>query len=296
MKLLLCSLLLGTALRAFCGPAAVGSVSVRTPATENRNVTVYYRVPKDYNPARQENYRVLVIFGGRNCSGKGEAGGGLGWGDWADEQGVFLVSPGFKNDDYWDPKKWSGRALLHALDAIKKRYRICTEKLLYYGYSAGSQAANLFPAWRADLTRAWVSHACGVFHNPSARMKAVPGLVTCGDADVSRYVISRRFVEENRRYGVNIIWKSFPNVPHDVPPDSLKLARAFLTYYHRLYFSDLSGNKFGRIEKQEVRFVGDDVENLYYPANSPLAKNIMEEDQVLFPSEAIAAAWGKKAK
>lgn len=296
MKFWISILLLGIASRVFSGPAAVESVSVKTPAPENRNVTVYYRVPKDYNPARQENYRVLVIFGGRNCSGKGEASGQLGWGAWADEQGVFLISPGFKDDEYWDPKKWSGKALLHALGAIGKKYRICTEKLFYYGYSAGSQAANLFPAWRADLTRAWISHACGVFHNPSARMKAVPGLVTCGDADISRYIISRRFVEENRRFGVNIIWKSFPNVPHDVPPDSLKLARAFLTYYHLLYLSDLSKNRFGQTPKQEVRFIGDDVENLYYPASSPLAKSITEEDRVLFPSEAIAAAWGKKAK
>lgn len=296
MKHWLTVLLLGVALRAYSGPAAVESVSVRTPAPENRNVTVYYRVPKDYDPARPESYRVLVIFGGRNCSGQAEAGGRLGWGAWADEQGVFLVSPGFKDDEYWDPQKWSGRALLHALGAIKKKYRICTGKLLYYGYSAGSQAANLFPAWRADLTRAWVSHACGVFHNPSARMKAIPGLVTCGDADISRYIISRRFVEENRRCGVNIIWKSFPNVPHDVPPDSLKLARAFLTYYHLLYFSDLSRSKMGRIEKQTVRFVGDDIENLYYPADSPIAKSIADEDRVLFPSEEIASAWGKEAK
>ena len=70
-------------------------------------------------------------------------------------------------------------------------------------------------------------------------MKDIPGLVTCGDADTARYIISRNFVERSRRKGINIIWKSFPNHPHDVPPDSLKLARAFLTYYHELYKEDL---------------------------------------------------------
>ena len=41
--------------------------------------------------------------------------------------------------------------------------------------------------------RAWVSHACGVFHEPTGRMKDTPGLVTCGDADQARYIISRNF-------------------------------------------------------------------------------------------------------
>ena len=64
----------------------------------------------------------------------------------ADRHGVFLVAPGFKDDKYWEPQRWSGRALLGALAAIRKSYDIDTSKLLYYGYSAGSQAANLFAA------------------------------------------------------------------------------------------------------------------------------------------------------
>ena len=75
--------------------------------------------------------------------------------------------------------------------------------------------------------RAWVSHACGVFHEPSERMKDVPGMVTCGDADTIRYVISREFVDSCRRIGVNIIWKSFPNkmVFKEKAEDEFKLTR-----------------------------------------------------------------------
>ena len=186
-------------------------------------------------------YRVLVIFGGRNTDGKADASGRMGWVKWCDDNGIFLVAPGLKNDNYWDPEAWSGKALQKALRQLKRKYNICTDKILYYGYSAGSQASNLFAEWRPGSCRAWVSHACGVFHKPTRRMKDTPGLVTCGDADQARYIISRNFVEASREKGVNIIWKSFPNHPHDVPPDSLKLARAFLAYYHELNRDDLIG-------------------------------------------------------
>ena len=123
-------------------------------------------------------------------------------------------------------------------------------------------------------------------------MRGVPGLVTCGDADLQRYIISRRFVEESRRKGVNIIWKSYPNHPHDVPPDSLKLARSFLEYYHRLYPEDL--NRFTRTaesKEHQILYVGDDQDHVVYKAGTPEALNILPEDRVYFSSEAIARAW-----
>ena len=53
-----------------CGQAQVtSSVQVATMAPNNRTVAVYYRVPKGYDASRQESYRVLVIFGGRNVTG-----------------------------------------------------------------------------------------------------------------------------------------------------------------------------------------------------------------------------------
>lgn len=276
-------------------PATVESVTVKTRAPNNREAPVHYRVPKDYDAARPEKYRILVIFGGRNSSGKNEAGGALGWGAWADEYGIFLVSPGFRDDEYWDPKEWSGKALMDAVGMIGKQYRVCGDRLFYYGYSAGSQAANLFANWRPGSVRAWVSHACGVFHEPGPRMRSVPGLVTCGDADIARYIISRRFVDKNRKFGISILWRSFPNSPHDVPPDSLRLARAFLTYYHTRYLSDVSSTVFGA-EKESVLFVGDDQENIYYPADSPKVKTIAAEDRVPLFSKELASAWGRAAK
>ena len=273
------------------------NVKIKTHAPENKKVTVWYRVPKGYDEKSKDLYRVLVVFGGRNNNGKGMANGGLSFGRWADKNKIFLVSPGFKNDEYWYPQSWSGRALLKAIAKIKKKYKICTNKMLFYGYSGGSQCSNLFPAWKPELCRAWVSHACGVFHEPTRRMVNVPGLVTCGDADLRRYIISRRFVDESRKKGVSIIWKSFPNHPHDVPPDSLKLARAFLEYYHKKYISDLNGHlQTARVEKEKVLFVGDDQEARFWPAGTRYAKRIDQEDRIEFPCKELALAWGEEAK
>lgn len=271
----------------------IASVAVKTRAPENKEVEIWYRVPSSYSEKSTKQYRVLILFGGRNCKGKAEVSGKLGWSKWADQNEVFLVAPGFRNDAYWEPEKWSGAALVKGLKAIQKKYNICIDKLLFYGYSAGSQASNLFPAWKPENTRAWVSHACGVFHEPHWKMRGVPGLVTCGDADMQRYLISRNFVENSRKKGVNIIWRSFPNHPHDVPPDSLKLARAFFTYYHETYSNDLGMAVFAGKRKNPQEFVGDDLEGKFYPAGSPKARNVIFEDRVFLPSAEIAKAWGR---
>lgn len=264
------------------GEAGAEFVTVATKAPHNQEATFWYHVPAKYDAKRKKPYPVLVYFGGRNCKGKDEASGKLGWSDWADANGAFLVCPGFQDDNYWEPEKWSGQALFDALSAIKRKYKIDDSKICYYGYSAGSQAANLFPAWRPARARAWVSHAYGVFHEPRAAMRGVPGLVTCGDADSARYVISRAFVEKARRKGVDVIWKSFPNHPHDVPPDSLRLARAFLSYC-------ISGKKGG------VSFIGDDQDGVYYPADSAEAEFVVSSDRVRLPDIAVAEAWGEPA-
>lgn len=282
---------------AWCGFAAeavIDCVKVAAKSEINPVVTVWYRVPRNYNKTGSEKHRVLVLFGGRNCDGKPEVSGKLGWTEWADLNGIFLVAPTLKDDDYWEPEKWSGRALLSALDAIALKYRILTKGLLYYGYSAGSQASNLFPAWRPDLCQAYVSHACGVFHKPSLRMKNVAGLVTCGDADIARYVLSREFVGKYRTLGMPIIWKSFPNHPHDVPPESIRLAQEFLAHYHWKNLVETDGS--ASVPSQGKQFVGDDADGVYYPADSSASMDIMEEDKIVLPSLALADAWGRPGR
>ena len=281
---------------------SVESVTVRTRAANNPAPKVWFRVPDGYKATKGRTWRTLVIFGGRNCAGSNEVSNVIGWAKWADRHGVFLVAPGFRDDQYWEPQAWSGRALLNALAEIRKSYDIDTSKLLYYGYSAGSQASNLFAAWRPDLCRAWVSHACGVFHEPNTRMKGVPGLVTCGDADAARDILSRDFVAKARKVGQPVIWKSFPNHPHDVPPGSLALARAFLGHWHETKCGELGeavaqerdppGKD--RDKRGPPRFVGDEPEGVYWPVGSPEAASVPVDDRVELPDRAVAAAWGRE--
>ena len=114
-------------------------------------------------------------------------------------------------------------------------------------------------------------------------MRGIPGLVTCGDVDAARYVISRDFVAKARKRGIDVIWKSFPNHPHDVPPDSLALAKEFLA-------ACIEGKFAGR---RAGTFVGDDQDAVYYPAESAEAEFIEPADRVRLPTAAIASAWGR---
>ncbi|HCG20631.1 MAG TPA: hypothetical protein DER26_06515 [Verrucomicrobia bacterium] len=275
---------------AYAAEPEIDCVEVKTRAKENALVKVWYRVPRNHDANGKGLSRILILFGGRNSDGKPEVSGKLGWTEWADLNGIFLVSPTLKNDDYWEPEKWSGRAMQDALAQIAAKYRIATSGLLYYGYSAGSQASNLFPAWRPDLCRAYVSHACGVFHTPTSLMKDVAGLVTCGDADTARYVISRRFVEKCRSLGISIVWKSFPNHPHDVPPGSVRLAQEFLAHHHWTHPEDLGRERVH--SSPPPTFVGDDADGVYFPSGSADAEGVMDEDRVALPSESVALAWG----
>ena len=292
-RLIFAALALAAAFSASASEPVIDSLDIRTSSPKNPLVKVWYRVPKDYDAQRSLRYRILVLFGGRNSDGRPEVSGKLGWTEWADLNGIFLVSPTLKDDNYWDPAKWSGRALLDALQALAVRYRIATSGLLYYGYSAGSQASNLFPAWRPVLCRAYVSHACGLFHKPTAGMRKVAGLVTCGDTDTARYIISRDFVSKCRALGIPVVWKSFSNHPHDVPPGSIRLAKEFLAHYHWMHSEDLGGS----LRRTEmVAFVGDDSDGVYYRAGSVEAADIMPEDKVVLPSESVAAAWGSPGR
>ncbi len=268
-------------------------ILISTSSPNNQSVAFLYRIPANYN--KDALHTILVFFGGRNTDGKADASGRMGWGKWCDENNVFILAPGFKDDDYWEPEKWSGQALLDALAELEKNYNVDTEHLLYYGYSAGSQASNLFAAWRPDLCIAWVSHACGYFHKPTEAMRNTPGLVTCGDTDVARYVISRRFVRDYRAMGVEILWKTLPNHRHEVPMTSLELARAFLEYHLKHHRQRGSAAKTTE-ETVSYPFVGNDLTGDYYPANSPKVQAIKEEERVKLPDREIAEAWRKAAE
>lgn len=274
----------------------ISFVTVKTTATENKNLKVFYRVPKNFSKDGEKLYRVMVLFGGRNCNGENLVKSNMV--DFADANDVFTVAPSFKNDEYWQPEKWSGRAILSALAEIEKSYPIRTDRIIYCGYSAGSQAANLFAAWRPDICIAWVSHGCGVWHKPSRKMQNVPGLATCGEADVGRYELTKKFAIDSRRKGISVIWKSYPNTPHEVHPDAMKMTKIFLEYHHITNIADLLPEKKKDVVKFKpvAKYIGDDQEGRYWEVGSRSIKNIEVEDRVEFYSKDLAEAWGTEAK
>ena len=266
---------------------------IPTMAPNNREAVFHCRVPKGYEEKRSERYRVLVYFGGRNTTGENEAKGEHGWDKWADENGIFILCPGFRDDDYWEPAKWSMDALLRALAQLKRTYNVCTARILYFGYSAGSQASNLFAAWRPALCRAWAAAGCGLFHQPHPGTRGMPGLVTCGEADQKRYLISRSFVRQAHAFGEPVIFQTTFNGGHEVASEAMELARAFLKFYHDFYRNDLLNPPAPTTLQPTVKYIGDDMEGCYYEASSPQVKNIRPEDRVFFPDLSIARAWGE---
>ena len=58
---------------------SVSHITVRTRAENNRNASVWYRVPENYREISGRKWRVLVIFGGRNCGGSNEVSNTIGW-------------------------------------------------------------------------------------------------------------------------------------------------------------------------------------------------------------------------
>ena len=81
---------------------------------ENPVVQFNYREPANYDITLKSKYRLLIYFGERNTTGENEVKS-KSWGNWCDKNGVFLIVPSYKNDNYWEPQKWSGKALLEAI-------------------------------------------------------------------------------------------------------------------------------------------------------------------------------------
>ena len=134
----------------------------------------------------------------------------------------------FKDDDYWEPQKWSGKALEDALTELAKRTHRKNFTLLYYGYSAGGQSANLFYAWQPKQVIAWGAHGCGVWCDPAKIPTPCPALITCGIQDKERWEISRNFVQRAGESGWRRTWCDLPG-DHEFSPAALQLAHSFFT-------------------------------------------------------------------
>ena len=99
------------------------------------------------------------------------------------------------------------------------------------------------------------------------------------------------------RGGSQILWKSYPNLNHNVAIESARFAQDFFSHYHELYRDDLDPRRRNpKPASETVAFIGDDQEGEYWPARDKIVRHIAKEDRVHLPSEALAEAWGKPAR
>lgn len=253
---------------------------IKTEAPNNKQLEVAYRAPKisednKYSPA------ILVMFGGRNWKAA-KTFRTYKFNQLADKYNVYLVSPSFKDDEYWHPEKWSGEALFEAIDRLKTKFNLNEPDLYYYGYSAGGQCANLFYFYKPESICAVGIHACGVFSAALTKPSA-PFLVTCSENDDIRFQLSYTFAQKLREQTVSadiplskVIFKNY-QAGHELNEEALILARCF--------FSDM-------LEKREqVKFIAEDFINTIYDADSARSANIDKELKNIFYSRKTADAW-----
>jgi hypothetical protein len=258
---------------------SIQTFNVRTSSKENSSLEIAVRIPQEYSKQTADKFGILVSFGGRNWDGRHTLET-YKFNELADRHNLFLISPSFKDDDYWQPEKWSGKALLDALDKIYENYDLDRKKkIFYYGYSAGAQCVNLFLAWKPEIVEAWALHACGVWLDPETNISLkVPGLATCGELDTGRYELSISRIMKMRENGCPVIWKSFSGEGHGLPDDALKLAEAF--------FESCISNT-----ERKIKFVGDDQLMKYFPVESKEVKFIDEGSRNEFCDEKLAIIW-----
>lgn len=195
-----------------------------------------YRLPQKQNAST----RIMVLFGGRNWKGENTLKA-FNFNEFADKYNLILLSPSFKDNDYWEPEKWSGKTLKSAVKQLEEKYKLKPQKLLFYGYSAGGQCANLFYNYMHNQVEAWGLHACGVYPDTPIK-RGVPALITCGINDAERIQISKKFVYKYRENGGELIWKTY-QTGHELNKEALEIAKAFFTAI---------------LEKQKAKFIGED--------------------------------------
>lgn len=179
-----------------------------------------YRIPQKVG----KNSRIMVLFGGRNWHGD-KALKAFNFDALADKYSMILLSPSFKDNEYWQPEKWSGKVLLKAVKRLKTKFNLSNQKLLFYGYSAGGQCSNLFYNYIPKQVEAWGLHACGVYPQV-AQKNGVPAFITCGMQDADRVRISKTFIYKYRESGGSLIWKPY-NGGHELNKEALEFARQF---------------------------------------------------------------------
>lgn len=276
-------------------PDTFKSVQIATPSKLNKEAVFWYRAPFGGAPVG-----VLLLVPGCNGDGRGMLSETGPWAQFANEAHLVLVGPTFQTtleevhsrQGYYYPELWSGDATMKALEQIRAKTSVRSDKVLIFGFSAGAHFAHRFALWKPEKVAAFVAYSAGWWDKPKASLRDTPGLIMCGEAD-ERFDPSFEFFGRGRRLGLPLIWRGYRNVGHELKPQVLKMAQAFLGYYAQQ-------QKMEQVARQRhpsgTPLVGDIQSYRFYPENSPEAAHIPPESRVALPSLEVSQAWSDEGE
>ena len=275
------------------GSSTLKSVQIATPSELNKEAVFWYRVPFGGAPVG-----VLLLVPGCNGDGRGMLSESGSWARFADAAHLVLVGPTFQTTleevhsrkGYYYPELWSGEATLKALEQIRAKTGVQTDKLLVFGFSAGAHFAHRFALWKPEKVAAFVAYSARWWDEPKVSLRDTPGLIMCGEAD-ERFDPSFAFFVQGRRLGLPLIWRSYRDLGHELKPQVLKMAQTFLGYYAQRQKLDQTAR---RMPPSGASFIGDIQSYRFYPENSPEAAHIPPESRVGLPSLELAEVWAQE--
>lgn len=293
-------------------PSDVDKFVVRTTNPDNKEVPFYVRKPPGYAPgAAGKNWRVLFICPALNGDGL-ETITTTSLIKTATQENWFVVVPTFKGHgnesqdrklSYYYPEKWSGKAVLEALELIKKKYPIVTDGMFMRGVSGGAQFVHRFAIWAPERVAAVVVNSSSWFEEPNAKSKQVAWLVTVGDSDPA-YDETLKFVNSLREAGALPLFRSYIGMSHQVEDGGMaKINAAFLKFYDVKTREKLGVRKSlaapapGAIQPPmpaaAMPYVGDAQDWRYFKNTPEAAGDIPEDSRIYLASEEIARVWGE---
>ncbi len=233
------------------------------------------------------NTGVLVLVPGYN--GNGEQMLDERWKTFAEKNGWVLLAPTFQakgneNNEgkgYYYPEQGSGEVVEKALREVKRRTGVETEQVMFFGFSAGAHFSHRFALWKPKRVKAFVAYSAGWWSEPTAKLKKVPALVMCGEAD-ERYGATFEFFKKGQRLGCPWVWRSYDGTGHELTPMVRTMAEAFLAHY--------AGS-----EKQvgiPVPSYGDI--QTFKTVSRADRESIPEEFRIELPSEEMVDVWEKE--
>lgn len=176
---------------------------------------------------------VLVLCPGRNGSAEDWVRQRQ-WQDFAQTNHLALVGISFASHDdalnqlqgYTIAALGSGQLLLDAVHQIYGR----DLPIILYGFSAGAMFTNQFADWKPDRVIAWCACA-GENEVQTIHDHSPPGIISCGEYDVSHYGAGLSYFKKGRALGKPWLWISVPKTEHTPASQVEEFARQ---YFHAI--------------------------------------------------------------